>query len=155
MAVANSWPWIVNFISKRDLRQYCAGSIIDREWILTAAHCFLYDEVPLPSSAYTYHVGDHRLNFSDTGEYTVKVSHAFCHPQVIIGDYDGPGENDIALLRLETPFIYDANVLPVCLREKTSSFVKDSCYVIGWGKTRGVGKDRRSSLLKQGQVDLV
>ena len=36
-AVAHSWPWIVSMVFFEQVR--CGGSILNSEWILTAAHC--------------------------------------------------------------------------------------------------------------------
>jgi secreted trypsin-like serine protease len=37
-AVPGKWPWIATLIHNQT--QYCSGSIINRKWIVTTAHCF-------------------------------------------------------------------------------------------------------------------
>ena len=150
----NSWPWMVNFIDSNDSRQFCAGTIINRKWILTAAHCFILPKSILSLSDYTYHVGDHRLNFTDPHEYTIDAFRLFIHP-----DFDtagaGPGDNDIALIELARPLIYSENVRPVCLVEDGQTFVNASCYVTGWGNNINMEGYHRSPVLKQAKVDSV
>ena len=38
VASVNSWPWQVMLMDKTG-RQFCGGSLIERYWIVTAAHC--------------------------------------------------------------------------------------------------------------------
>lgn len=35
-----SWPWTVAIISKLDEKFVCTGTLLDLEWIVTAARCF-------------------------------------------------------------------------------------------------------------------
>jgi secreted trypsin-like serine protease len=35
----NVFPWVVALL--RDSVQHCAGSLINREWVLTAGHCMI------------------------------------------------------------------------------------------------------------------
>ena len=62
-------------------------------------------------------------------ESTVTV---FSHPAY----NDDTVENDICLLRLDTPVTYNNYVRPVCLGVSSSEledYPADSCYVVGWG----------------------
>lgn len=156
-AVAHSWPWIVNFIDQ-DNRQQCAGSIIAREWILTAAHCFLFDPVPAPPiiKNYTFHVADHRLNFTDQEEYILNISNVYIHPWYVPGSSVSPGDYDIALVKLSEPLFFSDYVQPVCLAESNATFNEnDTCYLVGWGNTMNVPSYNRSSYLKEVRLDLV
>lgn len=152
----NSWPWIVNFIDSSSGLQYCAGSIINRKWILTAGHCFvLSKETILSLPDYTYHVGDHHLNFTDPHEYTIDALKLFIHPHYTAAADNGPGDNDIALIELARPLTYSENVRPVCLAEDGQTFVNTSCYVTGWGNDENMESYHRSPVLKEAKVDSV
>ena len=154
-AALNSWPWIVNFINQENLQQ-CAGTIIDREWIISAAHCYLFQETPFTVESYTYHVADHKLNFTDPHEYEIHPSSVFFHPQYFIGDDNQPGDYDIALIKLSKPLDFSEQVRPVCLPEQSTNFSEnDTCYLAGWGNTINNGSYHRSTVLKEARLDLV
>ena len=95
IARSNAWPWLVNMIDKNDSRQYCSGVIIDQQWILTVAHCFIYGSkqniTSLPATKYKYIVADHRYDVTDPYEHTVEPSQLFIHPNYKIGDTAQPG----------------------------------------------------------------
>lgn len=38
VASVNSWPWQAMLIDT-DGKQFCGGSLVDRHWVVTAAHC--------------------------------------------------------------------------------------------------------------------
>ena len=154
-AIPNSWPWIVSFTDK-DNRQQCAGTIIDREWILTAAHCFLYTVEPHPIYQYTYRAADHRLNITDSREYNVDISKVFIHPEYVTGDTKSPGDYDIALVKLTEPLNYTDYVQPVCLARKQDIFNQnDSCYLIGWGNVYNTKEYNRSLTLQEVKLPYV
>ena len=68
-AAVNSWPWLVNFVSyKNKSFQVCSGNLIDPQWILTTAHCFVSNNFQFPVDKWTYIAGDHYLNKIDPHE---------------------------------------------------------------------------------------
>lgn len=154
-AISNSWPWMVSFTDEDNLQQ-CAGSVIDREWILTAAHCFLFTTKPGPIFRYTFRVADHRLNFTDHREYDVNISKVFIHPAYVSGDITSPGDYDIALVKLAEPLNFTDYVQPVCLAKKGEFFYKnDSCYLIGWGNVNNQTSYQRSPTLQEIKLTLI
>ena len=155
-AVANSWPWMVSFIDDKNLQQ-CAGSIIDREWILTAAHCFFFTGKPGPLyNNYTFHLADHNLNFTDPQEYEVQSSKVYIHPKYVIGGGVSPGDYDIALMKLSQPLNYTDYVQPICVGTKEDIFNEnDTCFLTGWGNVKDDTGYHRSPVLKEARLDLV
>lgn len=57
--------------------------------------------------------------------------------QIIVHERFNPKSvyNDIALIVLNKPVKYAANVKPVCLPRQGTIFNQRECYVTGWGKT--------------------
>ena len=104
-------------------------------------------------SSYTYHVGDHNLNFTDPHEYIITASKLFIHPQHTVKT--APGDYDIALIELESPLLYSENVRPVCLVEDGQTFENASCYVTGWGNNVNKNVYHRSPVLKEAKVESV
>ncbi|XP_056307349.1 serine protease 33 [Danio aesculapii] len=131
-ASPGSWPWQVD-IQMGSNGHVCGGSIIAKNWVLSAAHCF-----PNPSevSAYTLYMGRHLLNGYNQFE---KVSHV---QRVVIpeGYSDPQGGRDVALVQLRSPVSWTDRIQPVCLPFAGFQFNSGTlCYVTGWGhKQEGV-----------------
>ncbi len=94
VATPGAQPWMVALVD-RDVAnaydgQFCGGSLIGSEWVLTAAHCLEDTEVQTVDAV----IGRFQLS-SSNGE-RIQVDQIIIHPQ-----YDADlTENDIALLHL-------------------------------------------------------
>ncbi|KAM6123839.1 chymotrypsin-like protease CTRL-1 [Phoenicopterus ruber ruber] len=124
-AVPGSWPWQVS-LQTRSGSHFCGGSLINENWVVTAAHCEF--------NPY-YHIvvlGEYDL-LSDTEYVQVKtVSRAITNP-----NWDPYNlNNDITLLRLSSPAQLGSRVSPVCLPPAYQSLPSNlQCITTGWGRT--------------------
>ncbi|GAU88141.1 hypothetical protein RvY_00890 [Ramazzottius varieornatus] len=137
-AVPHSWPWTAMFMHTRRGQNghyfHCGGSVIDRWWVLTAAHC-----CDLPASmnvtGTSVLLGQH--NTTDANE-PFKIRHEIA-ATIIHEKYNKPTpiNNDICLLRMKQPITFNDHVSAVCLPETSQELpVGTECWIAGWGNTQ-------------------
>jgi secreted trypsin-like serine protease len=131
------WPWQVALVQRGAGPydgQFCGGTLIARDWVLTAAHCVDF----LAPAEYEIVAGIHNLEEPDPGYRRVAVERVVVHP----GWYGY--DHDLALLQLAEPIDErpgDGATLPIRHVELVPSVVGDLAYrssiVTGWGNTLG------------------
>lgn len=134
-AMPHSWPWQVS-LQTSSRGHFCGGSIINEQWIVSAAHC-----APgfSPSSTNEVVVGMH--NIRDPDEYTERVRITEIIPNAKYGRPPRDSSNDIMLLKLERPLTFNDAVSPVCLPSQFKPVASGTrCFSTGWGALHSGGR---------------
>ncbi|KTF82347.1 hypothetical protein cypCar_00004597 [Cyprinus carpio] len=137
------WPWQVSLqISRRHL---CGGSVITPYWIVTAAHCVHENSDARDWTVYAGYLTLAEMQ-SATGNSVSRI---------VIHNFDPrTNENDIALMKLNSPLTITTNVRPVCLPNKGMYFTApQECYVTGWGALFSGGSP--SQTLQEAKIQLI
>uniref|UniRef100_A0A3B5LUW3 Peptidase S1 domain-containing protein n=1 Tax=Xiphophorus couchianus TaxID=32473 RepID=A0A3B5LUW3_9TELE len=131
-AAAGAWPWQAQLVIQGGL---CGGSLINSQWVLSAAHCFksTRDMSPVSfstsTSGVTVYLGLQSLT-SSANVVSRSAAQIIVHP-----DYNSnTNDNDVALVQLFSAVTFTNYVRPVCLAADGSVFPSGlDCWVTGWG----------------------
>ncbi|XP_040835653.1 chymotrypsin-like elastase family member 3B [Ochotona curzoniae] len=144
----HKWPWQITLLLEQNGGLYfiCGGSLIDRNWVLTAAHCVV------DGGSYWVLLGRYNLREPESSDQVIPVGAVYVHPGY---DKNNAAKGyDIALLKLS----YSAKLTPevqlACLPPAGYTPLHGTkCYITGWGTTSTGGSV--SDVLREGLLPVV
>ncbi|XP_027511218.1 transmembrane protease serine 5 [Corapipo altera] len=152
------WPWQVSVCQGSQHR--CGGSVLAREWIITAAHCVhRYPQAPpahpavppVPTALGSGHtvfcvlLSSRRLQGSAWRVFAGIVTHGSLRQEAGVPVQEvvphplynhNSLDYDIALMKLRVPLNFSAAIRAVCLPPSHQDLLQGTqCWVSGWGYT--------------------
>ena len=146
-ALPGEWPWQAGLIVKNTTRIYCGGALINKEWIVTGAHCVTYRN----ASTLLVVLGEYDVTRNEGIEIFREVDSFQMHPNyhLLTADFD------LALVRFKPALDrFSRFISPVCLPTADDSFhAGTNCTVTGFGRLAEVGTI--ATMLQQAVVPIV
>jgi hypothetical protein len=130
-----SWQWHAAIFSQFGFM--CSGVVINRSWILTAAHCLAIVNRYLSAGYQTMNASDVSIIVGSAELWTneglqVHTDRIVLHPQFNRNDRSF----DAALIHLTTPLPYSDSIRPICLSQPAEGFDGLSqCVAMGFAYT--------------------
>ncbi|XP_064596679.1 uncharacterized protein LOC135463349 [Liolophura sinensis] len=155
---AGEWPWMAEI---RYLGSHlCGAVVINRNYVLTAAHCVQDTRLPFPkvASYYTVIIGSTRPTSHSSRSVIRRVERVIRHEGYFVDlDRRQLPDDDIALIKLLQPLYFTGpDVRPICLADYGSSLpINTVCLVAGWGMSIPGQPDSRTLDLHHARVRLV
>ncbi|MGH0165154.1 UNVERIFIED_CONTAM: hypothetical protein FKN15_065262 [Acipenser sinensis] len=152
-----AWPWQVGLHFAGSL--YCGASVIAKEWLISAAHCFSSDRLGFLHTSlsrfsdprpWTAHLG---MRVQGSPKFVAQIRRIVAHEYYNARNFD----YDVALLQLKTawPDSLSHLIQPVCIPALAQPLqTGDRCWVTGWGSMSEGDKDY-PTVLQEAEVEII
>ncbi|XP_045496319.1 transmembrane protease serine 11D-like isoform X1 [Colias croceus] len=137
-AEPHSYPWTVAILKNN--RMHCGGAMITDKHVLSAGHCFKWDNISEMLVLIGLDNLDDMMNVEKRNISAVKIHERFTSTAV-------RDENDIAVATLDAPVQFSDTIVPICLPKPGQDFSNRVGTIVGWGRV-GVEKTSSKVLLK-------
>uniref|UniRef100_A0A0N5AYB6 Peptidase S1 domain-containing protein n=1 Tax=Syphacia muris TaxID=451379 RepID=A0A0N5AYB6_9BILA len=137
----NAWPWTVQIVWCNGAH-HCGGALIDRSFVVTAAHCFSRSRNP---RNYNVLLGGHEAGSGEVHIVRNISIHPFFRPE-------HPSSYDVAVVRIHPPANFSTRIQKICLPVLPVPENK-ICIVTGWGRSSENGN--RSNSLQEIHVPII
>jgi len=155
-AVAHEFPWMVllrvtmkkkRLFGDKHVENVCGGTIISRDYIMTAGHCVCQDSMAVAPDMVKVFTGLHKASQGDMADVErVDVHYLFSMKTMLY---------DIALLKLKSPLTFSDKVGPICSPHDMHPLAdKEKVMAIGWGKLKDSSDERVSETLQKVSLNL-
>ncbi|XP_050070859.1 chymotrypsin BI-like [Anopheles maculipalpis] len=115
-----------NFNNGSRPKHFCSGSILNREWILTAAHCM---EDLAPDGWFEIVAGVNNIAQEESGAQRRNVTRFVKHPSY----NEVTVKNDIAVIFLSEPLHLNRNIRTMRLATSDTVILQTHAKFAGWG----------------------
>ncbi|XP_032892134.1 chymotrypsinogen B-like [Amblyraja radiata] len=135
-AIPGSWPWQVSLQSGTGWH-FCGGSLINENWVVTAAHCGVSTEDFVIVGAHN------KSTKAEVSQMSMSIAKVITHPKWnrFTINYD------VAVVKLASPARFDSQVSPVCLAAASDNYPDGMmCITTGWGRSKAYPIERPDKL---------
>ncbi|KAL9969710.1 hypothetical protein ACROYT_G021962 [Oculina patagonica] len=154
-AKRGSWPWQVELLMVKEntttFAHRCGGTLIDHQWVVTAAHCVFMYPYPGHYKVVLGKIKQKKVKGKKARRRVYDVACVRIHERYMVSGYGF----DVALVKLARPAKFKPGLVwPACLPSQGKRIaIGKECFITGWGKTSS--NSTFSEVLREAKMPVV